>query len=143
MSFTPKTIKYTTDLGTFHMLPGNPFRASMVRDFIIDMGLPTNMGIGAAFLIIEGYAYDFIPEGESDLAAYFNERARSLPERFELFGFVIDQDRIDMIFNAYTATRDNINQEEVPQTDDEKTAKKNGSKTSLEKQSTVSTVAES
>lgn len=141
MTSTPKTIKYTTDIGTFNMLPGNPFRASFVRDFIIDMGLSTISGIGAAFIITEGYTYDFTPDGDSDLATYFNERGRSLPERFELFGWV-DADRIDIIFGAYTATRDNLAQEPSPENDDEKEAKKNRLKASSEQPSEVSIATE-
>lgn len=124
MTFKPQTIDFKSDIGIFHMLPGNPFRANLIRTFISDLGLPTDRGMGAAFIIVEGYTYGFTALGNSDLATYFTERKGSLEERFELFGWV-DTDRIDNIFDAFSASRDNPHKA-APQNDEEKEAKKNG-----------------
>lgn len=142
MTFKPQTINYTSDIGIFHMLPGNPFGSSLYRDFIANQGLPTDRGVGAAFIIIEGYTYEFTPDNDSDIAQYFKHRSGSVADRFNLFCLAVDIDRIDIIFDAFSASRNNPHKD-VPKDEEAIEAKKNGSKSPSKTPSTANAAKES
>ena len=138
--FKPKTIEYKSDIGTFHMLAGTPFRVNLVSSSL-DAAI-RDSSMAQSFIILEGYMYEFTPDGDSDLADYIEQRASlSLKERFELFGLMVSFDRNDLFWDAYNATRDNAHQE-LPD-EDEVEAKKNGSKQSSKKPSKAKSTAES
>ena len=120
MSFRPKTNSFKSDIGTFHMLLGTPFKANLV---LAQIGLDDmNTSMGQCFSILESYLYEFEPDGDSDVADYIRNRANlSIRDRWELFGYV-DFDNEVLLLDAYLATRDNSHQEII--TPDETDAKK-------------------
>lgn len=115
--FQPKTKSYTCEIGTFNMLQGVPFRSNLVNRIVADNDA-AGISLGDGFSIIEGYMYDFIADGDSDIVDYIKERAGlSLPERFELFGLMVDVKYSRYIIDAYVTTRDDSHK--APPTDDD------------------------
>lgn len=132
MSFRPKTNAFKSDIGTFHMLVGTPFHVSRVQSYMDEKTIETAFGQG--FLMLEGYLYEFEPNGDSDIAQYWYSRANlSIKERIEVFGFTVDASRFDLLLDAWSATRDSAHEDVIDTNNpDAVAAKKNNSKASFE-----------
>lgn len=89
------------------MLLGVPMRVNLCSEAVTNNG-SSGTALSRAFIIIEGYVYDFTPDGGSDISEYFKERngVVGLQARFDLFGVMVDWERLEVIEEAYYKTRD-------------------------------------
>jgi len=100
------------------MLEGVPFRVNLLNRVVEGNGAD-GTSLSTSFIIIEGYMYDFIANGDSDIGEYVKTRAGlSLQERFDLFGVAVDFERNEIIYEAYKATRDDAHKKEAIPDDD-------------------------